>query len=76
MIRSLANASSSRVEIQVAIITFGGDKASLHQDLTPASKATWTDMVADGKTPMGLAFLMAQELIEEMCVWRYICRSL
>jgi uncharacterized protein YegL len=64
MISSLCDAASSRVEIQVAVITFGGETARLHQDLISANKCIWTDMVAGGKTPMGSAFRLAVEFIE------------
>jgi len=65
MIASFGAASTSRVEIQVAIITFGGDQAVLHLDLTPAAQAHCDEMVAAGRTPMGLAFLLAHDLIED-----------
>jgi len=64
MIHSFSEAASSRVEIQVAVITFGGESAKLHQDLISANQCVWTDMVANGKTPMGSAFRLVAELIE------------
>ncbi len=65
MIAGFIDASSSRVEIQVAVIVFGGDSAKLHQDLVPARKFIWTDMEAKGKTPLGAAFNLAKELVED-----------
>lgn len=65
MARGFADATSARVEIQVAVITFGGDAARLHQDIVAASKFTWQDMEAKGKTPLGSAFLIAKSLIED-----------
>jgi hypothetical protein len=64
MILSFSDAASSRVEIQVAVITFGGECARLHQDLISVNQCIWTDMVANGKTPMGSAFRLVAELIE------------
>lgn len=64
MILSFSEAASSRVEIQVAVITFGGESAKLHQDLISANQCIWTDMVANGRTPMGSAFRLVAELIE------------
>ena len=40
------------------IVTFGGE-ARLHTPLQPASAVKWSDMVADGGTPMGQAMTMA-----------------
>ena len=64
MIKKFAKEDDSEVEIQVAIITFGGEDAKLHQDLVPASKCEWHNLIPFGKTPMGAAFDMARELIE------------
>jgi len=65
MIAGFIEASSSRVEIQVAVIVFGGNDANLYQDLIPASKFIWHDMEAKGKTPLGAAFKLAKTLIED-----------
>lgn len=64
MIRDFAETDSARAEIHVSVITFGGKGANLHQPLTPAENIAWTAMSANGKTPMGGAFTLARELIE------------
>lgn len=65
MIATFAEEDDSRAEIQVAIITFGAEGAKLHLPLAPASKTKWTAMAAAGTTPMGKAFTIAQQLIED-----------
>lgn len=65
MLASFQGEENSRVEIQVAIITFGGQTASVFQDLRPVSEIKYTDMKAYGKTPMGAAFKLATDLIED-----------
>jgi uncharacterized protein YegL len=64
MIRDFAKEDSARAEIHASVITFGGKGANLHQPLTPAENIAWTAMSANGKTPMGAAFSLARELIE------------
>jgi uncharacterized protein YegL len=65
MIRSFAELDSNRIEIHVAIITFGGITATLEQDLTPAQEIGLRPISAGGKTPMGAAFELARDLIED-----------
>jgi uncharacterized protein YegL len=65
MFRSFAAEDSVRGEIQVAVITFGGAAAALHQPMTPASRLIWTDMVAGGRTPLGEALRLAAEILED-----------
>lgn len=57
-----------RAEIHVAVVTFGDGGARLHQPLAPARTVTWTDLVADGPTPMGAAFDLARSLVEDKAV--------
>jgi len=65
MIASLAE-EEGRAEIEVAIVTFGGASAVLHTPLTPAWKvALASPLAAAGKTPMGGAFGIAQEMLED-----------
>ena len=62
---TLSKESRLNAEIQVAIITFGGAKAEVHVPLTPAWQINQTDdLVASGGTPMGGAFELALEMIE------------
>lgn len=65
MLNSFHDEDSEYVEIQVAIITFGNKEAVLHQDLQPASQVRWIEMKAAGQTPMGAAFKLAQQLMED-----------
>ena len=62
---TLSQESRLNAEIHVSIITFGGAKAEVHVPLTPAWKINQTnDLVASGGTPMGGAFELAVEMIE------------
>ena len=52
--------------IQVAIIAFGGENASIILPLTPANEISgMQDLVASGGTPMGSAMATAKELLED-----------
>ena len=62
---TLSQESRLNAEIHVSIITFGGSKAEVHVPLTPAWQINQTnDLVALGGTPMGGAFELAVEMIE------------
>lgn len=62
---TLSQESRLNAEIHVSIITFGGAKAEVHVPLTPAWQVNQTnDLVALGGTPMGGAFELAVEMIE------------
>lgn len=64
MLATFSSSDDLRAEIHVAIITFGGE-ARVHTPLAPAGSVKWTDMIADGGTPMGQAMAMAADLIED-----------
>jgi uncharacterized protein YegL len=64
MLESLQDESDLRAEIQIAVITFGG-KAHVHLPLGPAKAVSWSDFSARGGTPMGAAFDLARNLIED-----------
>lgn len=64
MISSFVDEDDLRAQIQVAVVTFGGD-AKLHLPLTPADQTTWADMSAGGGTPMGEAFAKATAMLED-----------
>jgi uncharacterized protein YegL len=64
MLATFASTDDLRAEIHVAILTFGGD-ARLHTSLQPASAVKWSDMVADGGTPMGQAMTLAADLVDD-----------
>jgi len=65
MIAAFAEEDVDRAQIEVAIITFGMGGATLYQSLTPAIEIAGQDMQANGGTPMGAAFTLVQELIED-----------
>lgn len=68
MIATFAEEDDSRAEIYVSVVTFGGAAASVHKGLTPADKMSWEAMSASGRTPMGQAFTLAREMIEDKAV--------
>ncbi|MBT7790619.1 MAG: VWA domain-containing protein [Calditrichaeota bacterium] len=65
MISTFSEEDDSRAEIHVSVITFGGGGAKIHKPLKPAFEVSWGNMTADGRTPMGEAFAMAKQLIED-----------
>ena len=64
VIATLKKEESLGCEFLVSIITFGG-KAKIHTPPTPASLIHWTDMQANGCTPLGDAIEIAKELVED-----------
>ena len=52
------------VDFQVAIITIG-QEAVLHQPPKSVSQVSWQTMEARGKTPIGAAFALATQLLED-----------
>jgi len=65
MVATFAKESRLRAEIQVGLITFGG-KAQMHLPLVAAHSVTGlTELLADGVTPMGAAFDLARQLLED-----------
>lgn len=65
MIKSFSQEGRSRAEINVAIITFGG-QAEVHLKLTPAYQIEqMQELNANGGTPLGEACLLAKDLIED-----------
>ncbi|HPQ71352.1 MAG TPA: VWA domain-containing protein [bacterium] len=65
MITTFAEEDDTRAEIHVAVITFGGEGAKLHKPLESASSVSWESMAAVGHTPMGEAFTITKQLIED-----------
>lgn len=66
MISSFACESRLRAEIQVSVITFGGNQAELNLPLTPAHQLqSFTPLVAEGMTPLGGALSLTSEMIED-----------
>lgn len=66
MILSFGHESRLRAEIQVGLITFGGDAAQAHVPLVGAHRIDGVQaLVANGRTPMGSAFAMARQWLED-----------
>lgn len=66
MIRAFADQSRLRAEIQVGLITFGGETAQVHLPLAPAHQIARLDSLkAEGRTPMGHAMELATRLLED-----------
>jgi len=68
MYRAFAGTDVGRGAIHTAVVTFGGDRAQVHQDLIPASEAQWTDMAASGHTPLGAAFELVNQMLADEAV--------
>jgi uncharacterized protein YegL len=64
MIEAFQDESDLRAEINLSVITFGG-LARVHMPLGPARAATWSDLGASGGTPMGAAFDLARQMVED-----------
>lgn len=65
MISTFAGESRLKAELQVSVITFGGI-ASIHLPLTPAHQIEVVEpLPATGGTPMGAAFQLAAEMVED-----------
>lgn len=65
MISTFAKESRLRAEIQIGLITFGG-KAEMHLPLVAThSVSGFADLKAEGVTPMGAAFDLARQLLED-----------
>ena len=54
-------------ELVIAAISFGGS-ATLHLPPTTAANVEWRPLAAGGATPMGAAFGLAKELLEDAAV--------
>ena len=64
MLATFASSDDLLAEIHVSIITFGGE-ARIHVPIQPARAIKWSDMGADGGTPMGQAMNLAADLVED-----------
>lgn len=64
MIEAFQDESDLRAEIRVSVVTFGG-QSRVHLPLGPARDASWCDLGASGGTPMGAAFDLARQMIED-----------
>jgi len=64
MVAAFAEEEQGQAQIHVGVITFGGT-AQMHQSLVEADKVTLQPLTAAGMTPMGAAFEIARQLIED-----------
>src|SRR5690606_28035911 len=65
MIATFASESRLRAEIQVSVVTFGGNQAQVSLPLTPAHQIqSFNKLEADGPTPLGSALTLANQMIE------------
>lgn len=67
MLEAFQDESDLRAEIHVSVVTFGGT-ASVHTPMAPVGGTAWTDFAARGGTPMGAAFDLAREMIEDRSI--------
>lgn len=66
MVSTFKQESARQAEIQVGLITFGGDKAEMHLPLAKASEIeAMQPLDAIGRTPMGHAFELATKVLED-----------
>ena len=68
MLKDFSEEAQARSAIIVGIITFGGDVAVLHTPMTPVGEIKWKPLIADGRTPLGHAFELALNMIEDRSV--------
>ncbi|MDI9941517.1 VWA domain-containing protein [Rhodococcus sp. IEGM 1351] len=64
MIKELASVDAGHGFITLTLIAFGGEAAGVIQKNVPVANTAFTPLKAGGKTPMGHAFTLARELIE------------
>jgi uncharacterized protein YegL len=64
-INSIKSEDSNKAEIQISLFSFGGDKASCDLPLKPINEIDVPTYSAAGRTPMGGAFTLLKELIED-----------
>lgn len=65
MIRELASVDAGHGFITLTLIAFGGESAEIIQRNVPVANIAFSPLTARGKTPMGHAFDLARELIED-----------
>ena len=64
MVAAFAEEDDGRAEIHVGIVTFGGT-ARIHQELAPATSVRISPFGASGGTPMGGAFDLVREIVQD-----------
>ncbi len=68
MAASLRSADDIRGEFQMAVITFGGEGARVDQPLQDVASLKLHELCAGGKTPMGAAFDLVCDLVNDTSV--------
>jgi len=68
MIDSFADLRSERIDVHVAVITFGGESAAIHTPFASAHDIAWQPMAAGGRTPLGHALELANDLINDRAI--------
>lgn len=64
-IDSIKNEDSAKAEIQIALFSFGDDNATCDLSLTTIDNVVFQTYGASGRTPMGQAFKLMKELVED-----------
>lgn len=64
MLRAFRQLDLPGCEIVLSVISFGGD-ARVHIPPTPVDQAEWKPLAATGRTPLGAAFDVARQMLED-----------
>lgn len=65
-INSLKEEKSDKIEIQVALYSFGGnDEVTCENELSPVSSIECKEYIANGRTPLGETIRIIKQLIED-----------
>ena len=64
MIEELTDVDAGHGSIMLSIVTFGGDAAQVVVEHTPVADIEFSSLKASGRTPLGDAFRIAREVIE------------
>lgn len=77
MLQEFPKFAQGEQTILTAAITFG-DEVHLHMPYTKAADAAsaWTDLTANGMTPLGTALRMAKDMIEDRSVTPSPCKTI
>ena len=65
MIAELTSVDAGHGFITLTVIAFGGEAASIIERNVPVGSIGFTPLKASGRTPMGQAFTLARELVED-----------
>jgi uncharacterized protein YegL len=66
MLDTFQNVEEARSEVFFLAITFGNGQAQVHTPFKPATKVKWSLMQANGNTPMGAAFKLLTDILEDV----------